>query len=480
VSLLGVVPALLEAAAADLKSVGSALDAAHAAAAVPTGGILAAGADEVSAAVAALFSGHGQQFQALSAQASGFHQQFVQALSAAAGSYLSTEAANASPLQVVVQDAQSLAVFTPVRDLLGRPLIGNGATGAPGQPGGAGGLLYGNGGTGGAGNAPGMAGGAGGAAGLIGSGGTGGAGGPGGFGGPGGRGGLLFGNAGAFGQVGSGVQSATAPLQINSITEPVTYVSINGGPGVPVLVDTGSTGLVIPLKDIGGLPGLLHLGLPVGVGTGGYSGGLTYFYVKFDATLNFGNGIVTGATPVDVVVASFPGSFNSFVSPDGATGILGIGANASGPNTISPLTALPSNMNQGVLINETATNPYLQFGPNPLPAGPSTLGAPVSSLKVSINGGPQTYVPGAFIDSGGVYGTIPTSVVGNIGSVPAGTDIKVYNTNNELLYEYTTNATNGPTVVSDGSMNTGYAPFSLHPVYISYSPSGTGTTVIDS
>ena len=57
--------------------------------------------------------------------------------------------------------------------------------------------------------------------------------------------------------------------------------------------------------------------------------------------------------------------------------------------------------------------------------------------------------------------------------------IAVYNTNGDLLYQYTTTATNAPTVVTDGSMNSGYAPFSLSPVYISYSPSGTGMTIFD-
>ena len=71
-SLLVVAPDLLVSAAADLKGIGSALDAAHAAAAVPTTGLAAAGADEVSAAVAALFGGVGQEFQALNAQASAF------------------------------------------------------------------------------------------------------------------------------------------------------------------------------------------------------------------------------------------------------------------------------------------------------------------------------------------------------------------------------------------------------------------------
>lgn len=40
--------------------------------------MLAAGGDEVSAAIAALFSGHAHAYQALSAQAASFHQQFVQ------------------------------------------------------------------------------------------------------------------------------------------------------------------------------------------------------------------------------------------------------------------------------------------------------------------------------------------------------------------------------------------------------------------
>ncbi|MGA8252678.1 MAG: hypothetical protein WB989_19180, partial [Mycobacterium sp.] len=47
------------------------------------------------------------------------------------------------------------------------------------------------------------------------------------------------------------------------------------------------------------------------------------------------------------------------------------------------------------------------------------------------------------------------------------------------LYTYKTTATNTPAVVSGTSMNTGFEPFFQGPVYISYSPSGTGTTVFD-
>jgi hypothetical protein len=106
-------PEMMTSAATDLASIGSNLRAANAAAAAPTTGVLAAAEDEVSAAIAAVFSAHGEGFQALGAQAAAFHDQFVRALSAGAGMYAATEAANASPLQTLEQDVQGL-VFSPV------------------------------------------------------------------------------------------------------------------------------------------------------------------------------------------------------------------------------------------------------------------------------------------------------------------------------------------------------------------------------
>ena len=92
-------PELITTAATDVANIGSTLNAAHAAAAAPTTGVLAAAEDEVSAAIAAVFSAHGQGFQALGAQAAAFHSQFVQALTGSARSYANAEAANASLLQ---------------------------------------------------------------------------------------------------------------------------------------------------------------------------------------------------------------------------------------------------------------------------------------------------------------------------------------------------------------------------------------------
>ncbi|EFP19910.1 hypothetical protein TMCG_01078, partial [Mycobacterium tuberculosis SUMu003] len=166
---------MLSAAAADVASIGAALSAANGAAAPTTAGVLAAGADEVSAAIASLFSGYARDYQALSAQMARFHQQFVQALTASVGSYAAAEAANASPLQALEQQVLA-AINAPTQTLLGRPLIGNGADGLPGQNGGAGGLLWGNGGNGGAGDAAHPNGGNGGDAGMFGNGGAGGAG----------------------------------------------------------------------------------------------------------------------------------------------------------------------------------------------------------------------------------------------------------------------------------------------------------------
>lgn len=73
------VPEMVAATASDLASLGAALSEATAAAAIPTTQVLAAAADEVSAAIAELFGAHGQEFQALSAQASAFHDRFVRA-----------------------------------------------------------------------------------------------------------------------------------------------------------------------------------------------------------------------------------------------------------------------------------------------------------------------------------------------------------------------------------------------------------------
>ena len=124
-------PEFVTAAASDLANIGSTISSANAAALLPTTGILVAAEDEVSAAIAALFSSHGKAFQALSAQAAAFHAQFVQTLNAAVGAYTAAEAANASPLRSLEQDLLD-AINARFDMFLGRPLIGDGVNGTPG------------------------------------------------------------------------------------------------------------------------------------------------------------------------------------------------------------------------------------------------------------------------------------------------------------------------------------------------------------
>ncbi|MDP7704274.1 MULTISPECIES: PE domain-containing protein [unclassified Mycobacterium] len=204
-SYLFATPDLIVTAAADAASITTSLTTANLAALNLTSPLAAAAGDEVSAAIASLFSGYAQEYQTLSARVAALQDQFAQALRAAAGAYGLAEAVNAGPLQGVADEILG-AINAPTNLLLGRPLIGDGFDGVPGtgQAGGDGGILWGNGGRGASGG-PGQTGGRGGSAGLIGNGGVGGTGGiRGGVGGGGGTGGLLWGSGGAGGLGGVG------------------------------------------------------------------------------------------------------------------------------------------------------------------------------------------------------------------------------------------------------------------------------------
>lgn len=122
-SFVLVSPETVAAVATDLKRIGASLAHENASAAASTTAVVSAAADEVSTAVAALFSQHAQGYQAAAAQVAAFHSRFVQALTAGAGAYAFAEAANASPLQSAMG-----AVSASAQTLLSRPLI---ATASP-------------------------------------------------------------------------------------------------------------------------------------------------------------------------------------------------------------------------------------------------------------------------------------------------------------------------------------------------------------
>ncbi|OBK52033.1 PecA family PE domain-processing aspartic protease [Mycobacterium sp. 1081908.1] len=478
-SFLLAVPEVMSDATTSLASIGSTVSAAQAAAAAPTTGVLAAAGDEVSTAIAAMFSQYASAYQALSAQAGTFHAQLVQTLTTGAGAYAATEAANATPLETLQQDLLGL-INAPTNTLLGRPLIGNGANGITtaqgvGTPGGAGGLLWGNGGNGGNSTAAGAPGGPGGPAGLIGNGGSGGSGGPAALGGAGGPGGLLGGAAGATGAPGL----ATIPLQLQG-QDLYVNISVAGGPSVPVILDTGSRGLILPPQDVN----IASLGTATGHGSityGGFGNYLTENYDTYTTTVNFGNGIVTAPTTVAVVTSVTQNFIFSYPASQ-APAILGVGANGYGPTNTSPVTALPGAFGQGLLIDEPAGT--VNFGPNPLPSYASVTGAPITTLDIRINNGALQQTTGAYIDSGGLGGSVPDNLgpPNSGGYLPAGTTVSVYAPDGTTLLYTTTVGAQQTSVASSllgGFFNTGIAPFLQHPIYLSYSPTGFGTMTFD-
>ncbi len=124
-------PDLLASAATDVDGIAATLQVANSAAAALTSGLLAAAQDEVSAAIAKVFSAYGQEYQAAIAQASAFHTEFTRALAAAGAAYAQAEAANASMITAGVSDALT-AITTPIQSLLGPAAIGTGGAGSAG------------------------------------------------------------------------------------------------------------------------------------------------------------------------------------------------------------------------------------------------------------------------------------------------------------------------------------------------------------
>lgn len=137
-------PPVLASAASDLGGIASMISEANAMAAVRTTALAPAAADEVSAAIAALFSSYARDYQTLSVQVTAFHVQFAQTLTNAGQLYAVVDVGNGVLLKT---EQQVLGVINaPTQTLVGRPLIGDGTHGAPGT-----GAAGGKGGAGGSG-----------------------------------------------------------------------------------------------------------------------------------------------------------------------------------------------------------------------------------------------------------------------------------------------------------------------------------------
>lgn len=249
---------------------------------------------------------------------------------------------------------------------------------------------------------------------------------------------------------------------------PIFQMSINGGEYVNVLLDTGSYGLVINPQVIG----LENLGDPVDSGWGCYADCADpYDFEVYEIPISVDKDVDSTATPVLVVTLS---TWANVAKGNGDyEGILGIGANAPGPYNNNPLTALPGLLGRGILIDERRGRAIL--GPNPYAARVTLDGSPISNLTVKI-GDYDEYVGATWLDTGGLLGTIPNSLIDGAGGVPPGTRISVYTEDGEtLLYSYRTTAKNTPTFTDPADNDEvliGFQPWVGNSIYTDFASPG--------
>jgi hypothetical protein len=284
--------------------------------------------------------------------------------------------------------------------------------------------------------------------------------------------------------------TAILPITMMETTEPTVQATIDGTSNT-LLVDTGSSGLVIPWESLGSngfsaLENLFTLGLPSSFGESGYSGGVDYIYLTYDnipvdyATAG-GGALDTSNTPVDVAIfswptaASAPSSFEQFLAFNDSTGILGIGdAGNAGPGT-SPFDSLGYS---GVTVDLPQNE--LVVGENAgTPIESALGGAPtVNNNLTEVVTGPTGATIGSGlvsddVDSGGVYGTIPSTIASTLAP---GDKISVYD-GQTLLYSYNIaqDGSNAPIVTTGtagvNAIDSGVEPYFQEPIYIAY----TGT-----
>ena len=284
--------------------------------------------------------------------------------------------------------------------------------------------------------------------------------------------------------------SYTLPITMQIVTEPTIQAALGTGDPSTLLVDTGSSGLVVPWQELGtdnfsALQELFKLGLPENFGFSGYSGGVEYFYLEYgNVPVDYGTDgtdVLSTTSPVDVELFSWSTNpsnifenFQTFLDSNHVDGILGIGPNTAGP------TESPFESYGGVLVDLVGPEKQLIVGgDNPLTGGTLLDGSPnVAGLTETVTHAGQVIGHGTVtndLDSGGVYGTIPSSIAGS--GVAPGDTISVYS-GTTLLYSYQVGTdgigqSTAPTVISGSSIDSGVVPFFNHEAYFDYATDKT-------
>ncbi|MGB8406187.1 MAG: PecA family PE domain-processing aspartic protease, partial [Mycobacterium sp.] len=320
-----------------------------------------------------------------------------------------------------------------------------------------------------------------------------------GAGGPGGAGGLL-GHQGVVGAAGGQPSVALSYTPTNEYT--TVGISVGGGPITTTEIDTGSSGLVIPITEVNAD----NIGQPTGAtGMTEYGGWGKFYYTEYKTSVNFGNGLVTAPTDIGVITKVselINGAWTDIPQSEwsdpkyAVNATMGVCWGYNSGNLASPVHALPGSLDQGLLLNEPAGQ--LVLGTNPITPVTSVSGWYTTTLdvQVSYNGvasGVQQIVDNVTIDSGGVGGNVPDDVLPTSLStyhdgdyLPTGTTVSVYTSDGQTML-YTTTITSadystdsGPDVTTKSvGLNTGIFPFLQGPIYFSYTPADEGTTTFD-
>jgi hypothetical protein len=278
------------------------------------------------------------------------------------------------------------------------------------------------------------------------------------------------------------------PITTYEDTEPTVQATVDGT-NTTDLVDTGSSGLVVPFTDFDGgstnflseLESLFSLGFPVSFGESGYSGGVDYLYLTYDEPVDYattGSALDTTA-PVEVEVYSWdPGdsssysandAFQTFLTDNDSTGILGIGNSTSGAAGESPIEYAGFS---GVSVNEPGGDLIVSSTPDTTGTELTATGSTVDGLTETVTSGSTTIGTATVdddLDSGGVFGTIPSTISS---SDLANGDVVTVSEGSTPLYSYTvgsSGADGAPTVTSGDSIDSGVQPFQNHEITIDYS-----------
>jgi hypothetical protein len=289
------------------------------------------------------------------------------------------------------------------------------------------------------------------------------------------------------------LSSVSVPITIAEDTEPTVGATVDGA-STTLLVDTGSSGLVVPLSTLDGgstnffteLETLFSLGSPTNFGESGYSGGVDYYYLEYNEPVAYttsGGSVGEATVPVEVEVYSYDPSdftslftndaFQTFDTDNDVTGLLGIGTTGTAGAGESPIEAAGY---EGVTVNLPDKVLTLDGTPNTTGTELPATGSTISGLTetVTTSSGTTSGQVSDDLDTGGVYGTIPSSISSS--SLVPGDIVKVYDGSTEL-YQYTVGTdvigsqdyTQAPTVISGTSIDSGVEPFFSHPLSIDYS-----------